>query len=240
MAASEESRGLKKYLEKENHAVDISHRLHGPEFELFCELAEFYERLGMLCRMTSQEAARLASPPKLFPVVVCQMYGVGSQLLRRRILDAEALTRRAIETTAIAYRLWKYPALRDIYENAYPNHAKADHPKQWEPHINYNEAFKLDKLFGEPEPVWAYLRFVHDAMSAGSTHAGPLATAFHVQQERTISLSFIEPHNAIVRAAWNHMLYLYSEMLWSSLASCEAQPNRPPSQRSSRMCGNGG
>jgi hypothetical protein len=50
-------------------------------------------------------------------------------------------------------------------------------------------------------------------MSAGSTHAGPLATAFHVQQERTISLSFIEPHNAIVRAAWNHMLYLYSEML---------------------------
>lgn len=213
MAPIEEPRGLKKYLEKESHAVEVSQRLHGPEFELFCELAEFYERLGTLCRMKSQEAARLASPPKLFQVVMCQMYGVGSQLLRRRILDADALTRRAIEATAIAYRLWKHPELCDVFENAYPNHHKQDHPKQWRPSYEYNEAFKLDQLFGEPEAVWANLRSVHDAVSAGSTHSGPLATAFHVQSDGKVLLHFIEPDNRLVRMTWNSMLNLYSEML---------------------------
>ena len=213
MAAIEEPRGLKKYLEEEEHAVEVSHRLHGPEFELLCELAELYERLGKLGKIKSQEANRLASPTKLFQVVMCQMYGVGSQLLRRRILDADALTRRAIETTAIAYRLWKYPELCDIYENAYPNHEKADHPKQWEPSYKYNEAFKLKKLFSEPEPIWAHLRSVHDTLSAGSTHAGPLATAFHVERDGTVLLQFIEPDNGFVRVTWNYMLDLYSEVL---------------------------
>src|SRR4029453_13430191 len=88
-------RGVKNYLEKDKSAIDVSHRLHAPEFELFCELANLCERLGSLCRMTSQEAARLPSPAKLFQVVMCQIYGVASQLLlRRRILDADALTGR--------------------------------------------------------------------------------------------------------------------------------------------------
>lgn len=213
MAAIEEPHGLKKYLEKESHAVEVSHKLHGPEFDLFCELAEFYERLGMLCRIKSEEADRLASPAKLFQVVMCQMYGVGSQLLRRRILDADALSRRAIEGTAIAYRLWKHPDLCDVYENAYPNHQKEDDPKQWEPSFKYNEAFKLKELFSEPEKVWGHLRSVHNAMSAASTHAGPLATAFHVQRNGTVLLQFIESDNYIVRLTWNRMLDLYSEML---------------------------
>lgn len=226
MAPIEEPRGLKKYLEKESHAVEVSHRLHGPEFELFCELAEVYERLGMLCRMKSQEADRLASPAKLFQVVMCQMYGVGSQLLRRRILDADALTRRAIEATAIAYRLWKHPELCDVYENAYPHHHKEDHPKQWEPSYRYNEAFKLDQLFSEPEAVWGYLRSVHNAVSAGSTHAGPLATAFHVQRDGTVLLQFIESDNGLVRMTWNTMLALYSEilMLFLQILRASAEP----------------
>src|SRR6185436_15262778 len=99
MTTIEEPRGLKKYLESEERATKTSHTLHGVEFELLCELAEFYERLGGLSKISSQEADRLASPTKLFSVVMCQMYGVGSQMLRRRILDAEGLTRRAIETT---------------------------------------------------------------------------------------------------------------------------------------------
>jgi hypothetical protein len=213
MTAIEEPRGLKKYLEEEKRAIAVSHRLHEPEFELFCELADLYERLGTLCRITTPEVARLASPTKLFQVVMSQMYGVGSQLLRRRILDADALSLRAIEATAIAYRLWKYPELCDIYENAYPNHEKEGHPKQWEPSYKYNEAFKLDQLFSEPEPAWVYFRSVHDAASAGSTHAAPLATAFHVQEDRAVLLQFIEPDNRIVRLTWNGMLNLYSEML---------------------------
>ena len=213
MAAIEEPRGLKKYLEKESHAVEVSYRLHGPEFELFCELAEYYERLGMLCRMKSQEADRLASPAKLFQVVMCQMYGVGSQLLRRRTLDADALTRRAIETTAIAYRLWKYPELCDIYENAYPNHQKEDHPDRWELSPQYIKAFKLKQLFSEPEEVWGYLRSVYNELSAGSTHAGPLATAFHVRKDETVWLDFIESDNGLVRLAWKTMLAVYNVIL---------------------------
>src|SRR5688572_28783931 len=143
--------GLKKYLDAELHAVELSHQLHRPEFELFCELGELYERVGTISKIKPQEAARLASPIKLFQVVTSQMYGVCSQLLRRRIQDADALTRRAIEATAIACRLWKHPDLCDTYENAYPNHQKEDHRDQWKPSFNYNEAFKLDKLFGEPE-----------------------------------------------------------------------------------------
>jgi len=37
-------RGVKNYLEKEKSAIDVSHRLHAPEFELFCELANLCER----------------------------------------------------------------------------------------------------------------------------------------------------------------------------------------------------
>ena len=161
--------------------------------------------------MKPQEAAGLASPAKLFQVVMCQMYGVASQLLRRRILDADALTRRAIEATAIAYRLWRHPDLCDVYEDAYPNHHKEDDPKQWEPSSKYRKAFKLKKLFSEPE--WGDLRSVYDAMSAGSTHAGPLATAFHIQEDATVLLDFIERDNGVVRTTWNSMLNLYSEML---------------------------
>lgn len=213
MSGIEKTHGLKEYLEAELHAVEFSHQLHRTEFELFCELGELYERVGTVSTIKPQEAARLASPIKLFQVVTSQMYGVCSQLLRRRIQDADALTRRAIEATAIAYRLWKHPEMCDTYENAYPNHQKEGHRAQWKPSFNYNDAFKLDKLFGEPEEVWTYLRSVHDAASAASTHSGPLATAFHVEKDGAIQLDFIESDNAIVRVTWNRMLAVYSEML---------------------------
>jgi hypothetical protein len=213
MATSEEHHDFKTYLRNEEQAVQVSHALHGPEFELFCELASLYDRLGKMCRMSSEEAARLASPAKLFQVVMCQMFGVGSLLLRRRILDAEALSRRAIESTAIAHRLWKHPDLRDIYETAYPDHMREDHPKQWRPSFKYNDAFKLDKLFSEPEDIWTYLRSVHDAYSASATHAGPLATAFHIQRDGAVVLQFMEGDNRVVRLTWNQMLRLYGELL---------------------------
>jgi hypothetical protein len=213
MSVSKKPSGLKQYLENEHQAVEVSLRLHGPEFELFCELAELYERLGNISRIKTQEAERLASPAKLFQVVMCQMYGVGSLLLRRRLVDASALSRRAIESTAIAYRLWKHPDLRDIYETAYPDHMREDHPKQWRPSFKYNDAFKLDQLFSEPEEIWTYLRSVHDAFSASATHAGPLATAFHIQRDGEVVLQFMEGDNGVVRITWNQMLRLYGEIL---------------------------
>ncbi len=104
MAMIEEPGGLTKCLEQEGKAVQTSCSLYRQEFELFCQLAELYERLGVLAKMPRAEVSISASSSKLFLVVMSQMYGVVSQLLRRRVLDAEALSRRAIEATSTAYR----------------------------------------------------------------------------------------------------------------------------------------
>ena len=41
----------------------------------------------------------------------------------------------------------------------------------------------------------------------------PLATAFHEEQDRTVRMNFIEPHNGVVRLTWNRMMDVYSELL---------------------------
>lgn len=213
MMIIEEPGGLKKYLKQEERSVQTSYSLYGQEFELFCQLAELYERLGMLTKIPKAEVPISASSFKLFLVVMSQMYGVASQLLRRRVVDAEALSRRAIEATATAYRLWKHPELSEVFNGAYPNAADDCDPKQWRPSREYREKFKTGELFSEPGEVWIYLRSVYDMFSAGSSHAGPVATASLLERDDAVEIQFIESDNRTVRLAWNYMLDAYWEML---------------------------
>ena len=209
----EESGGLTKYLEQEGKAVQTSCSLYRQEFELFCQLAKLYERLGVASKISKAEVPVLGSSSKLFLVVMSQMYGVVSQLLRRRVVDAEALSRRAIEATATAYRLWKKPELSKVFDNAYPNAGDEASPKQWRPSSEFREKFNTSTLFSEPGEVWVYLRSIYDSFSAISSHAGPLATAFIQERNGAVEIQFIEADNSTVRLAWNYMLDAYWEML---------------------------
>jgi hypothetical protein len=213
MAMIEEPGGLTKYLEQEGKAVQTSCSLYRQEFELFCQLAELYERLGVLAKMPRAEVSISASSSKLFLAVMSQMYGVVSLLLRRRVVDAEALSRRAIEATATAYRLWRKPELSEVFDTAYPNAGDDASPKRWRPSKEYKEKFNTGALFSEPGEVWIYLRAVYDSFSAGSSHAGPLATAFLQERNGVVEIQFIEADNSTVRLAWNYMLDVYWEML---------------------------
>ncbi len=213
MTIIEEPGGLKKYLEQEGRAVQTSYSLYGQEFELFCQLAELYGRLGVLTKIPKAEVPISASSSKLLLVVMSQMYGVVSQLLRRRVVDAEALSRRAIEATATAYRLWKHPELSEVFNRAYPNAEDDSDPNQWRPSREYVGKFKTSELFSEPEQVWIYLKSVYDMFSAVSSHAGPLATAFLQERDGAVEIQFIESDNRTALLAWNYMLDAYWEML---------------------------
>jgi len=205
--------GVTKYLEQEGKAVQTSCSLYRQEFELFCQLADLYERIGVATKISKAEVPVLGSSSKLFLVVMSQMYGVVSQLLRRRVMDAEVLSRRAIEATATAFRLWKKPELSKVFDNAYPNAGDDASPKQWRPSREYKEKFNTGTLFSEPGEVWIYLRSIYDSFSAVSSHAGPLATAFIQERNGAVEIQFIEADNSTVRLAWNYMLDAYSEML---------------------------
>jgi type II secretory pathway pseudopilin PulG len=129
------------------------------------------------------------------------------------VVDAEALSRRAIEATATAYRLSKKPELSRVFDNAYPNSGDGASPKQWHPSKEYKKEFNTGTLFSERGEVWIYLRSIYDSFSAASSHAGPLATAFIQERNGVVEIQFIEADNSTVRLAWNYMLDAYWEML---------------------------
>ena len=99
------------YLDVERQAVAESQQLCAVELTAFCELVDLYERL---LRMIPGDRENLVLPAELFLATLNQMYGAGAQMLRRRLPDVHALTRRAIELAATAYRLWKHPELTNL------------------------------------------------------------------------------------------------------------------------------
>jgi hypothetical protein len=105
------------------------------------DYAALFKTLCLVTKISKAEVPVLGSSSKLFLVVMSQMYGVVSQLLRRRVVDAEALSRRAIEATATAYRLWRKPELSKGFDNAYPNAGDDASAKQWRPSGEYKEKF---------------------------------------------------------------------------------------------------
>jgi len=164
------------YLEKEVEVAERSREEYRPEFEAFGELAGFYERLIETIRISERCAI---IPGELLLVVANQMFGAGAQMLRTRANDALALTRRAIEATASAYRIWQHPDLAEIYANAYPNHNKILHPKQWQPTKEYKREFSTAKLFDQPGEVFAGLKALYGLTSTMASHAGIGALAAH-------------------------------------------------------------
>jgi hypothetical protein len=201
---------LDKYLEAEDRAFKDSPSRFPHHYRLFCELAHLYDAAGGKAVLLTDE---MVIPVKLFLVVHSQMYGVASQLLRRRITDAEGLTRRALEATAAAHYLWKHPDLCDTFEEAYPNAANIDAPDQWKRSKAYREQFQTSDLFGEPTPPWPHLNSLYAFFSAMSSHAGPGATVPHEIRSGRLELHFIEPDNRTVRLAWEYLLNAYQELL---------------------------
>src|SRR5262249_24321060 len=148
-------------------------------------------------------------PADLFLVVKNQMFGVVSQLLRRRLSDAQALTRRAIEATAAAYRLWEHPELAEVLAAAYPDVKKTGDKKQWKPSKCYKEEFSTTKLFDPPGETWERLKTLYEVFSAMASHAGPGATTSHEFREKIRYAPFLAPKEEDIRRTWHTLLAAY-------------------------------
>jgi len=201
---------LESYLNAEDRAVKDSLSRFPNHYGLFCELADLYDALADRCILSIEE---MVIPVKLFLVVQSQMFGVASLLLRRRITDAEGLTRRAIEAAAAAHHLWKHPNLQATFDEAYPNAANIDAPDQWKRSKEYREQFKTSELFAEHTPPWPHLNSLYAMFSAMSSHAGPGATVPHEIRDGKLELAFIESDNRTVRLTWEYLLNAYQELL---------------------------
>jgi hypothetical protein len=200
---------FQEYLSKENDVAARSREEYRPEFEAFAELAGFYERLAGAVTIAEPRAI---IPGELLLVVTNQMFGAGSQMLRTREVDALALTRRAIEATAAAYRIWEHPELTDVYANAYPNHAHFRHPKQWQPTGEYRREFSVAKLFDQPAGVFPALRVLYDLTSAMASHAGIGALANHRDGPRQRVAKFLGGDPRDIMNNWYTVLAAYMEM----------------------------
>jgi hypothetical protein len=165
-----------EYIKKETEVAERSAEEYRPELEAFAELAGFFERLAGTITIAERRAL---IPGELLLVVTNQMFGAGSQMLRTRGTDALALTRRAIEAAAIAYRIWQHPELAEVYANAFPNHANILDPHQWHSTKEHRQQFSTTKLFDQPGDVFAGLKAMYGLTSAMASHAGIGALAGH-------------------------------------------------------------
>ena len=156
---------------------------------------------------------RAILPAELFLVATNQMFGAGSQMLRTRASDALALTRRAIEAAATAYRLWKNPKLADTYVNAYPNHDKIGEPDQWKRTKAAGSEFSTSKLFDQPGDVFAGLKALYGLTSAMSSHAGMGALAGHRDGNYQRVAPFLGGDVRKITNHWYTLLAIYMEIL---------------------------
>ncbi|MFY9271066.1 MAG: hypothetical protein WAO55_15090 [Candidatus Manganitrophaceae bacterium] len=198
--------GLLKYLEVEQQTEQNSRSLYQPEFESFCKLFDLYEYLIASIKIGD---LKLQIPSDLLLVVTSQMCGVASQLLRNRLTDAYALSRRAIEATAVAHRIWKQPELAKVFREAYPNSKQDEHPKQWRPSDSYKNEFSTKKLFDYQGEVWTHLRTMYEVDSVMATHTGLGALVNHEIRGQTRYLSFISTDNRDVLRAWYDLMSTY-------------------------------
>ena len=210
-----EGRSLSAYLEKESKAAEESQKHWKPEFEAYSQLTDLYMRFTAMIKIDDRSRE---IPGGLLLVVEGQMLGVASQLLRRRLVDAQMLTRRAIEATATAYFLWKNPQLRKVFENAYPNFNKEGDPKRWLPSNVYREKFKTTKLFDHPGETWSALSRAYAIVSAKASHAGPGAMIPHKYKDGYCSLSFFDKDDVEIRRSWHFLMGAYWNMLRVFLA----------------------
>ena len=202
--------GIIEYLEAENRLAEESRIRWHQEFDLFCELTEFYERLCSAIKISDK---KVQIPSELFLVIMKIMYGVVSQILRGRHSDAWALTRGAIEAAAISNRLSEHPELMEIYQQAYPNVEKQGDPKQWKVSVDYSENFRTSYLFGQGGSTWSNLKVLYEMFSAMATHAGPAALSYHETRQDILFLPFLGSGEQEIKRCWYSLMLAYYEIL---------------------------
>ena len=215
MSIVETTGGLRQYLEHDLKAIEESYEHWAPEFQAFVRLSEIYQVLVATVVVVDEKHY---IPGAHLLVVESQMYGVVSELLRRRPIDAQVLTRRAIEAAATAYRVWKYPELLPVFKDAYPNFLDQNHPGRWKPSARYRQEFSTFKLFGEPGDTWKSMKTLYEVLSAKSSHTGPGATIPHVTKEGACHLSFREKDDIEIRRCWYAVLTAFWNCLKVFLA----------------------
>ncbi|WHZ13928.1 MAG: hypothetical protein OJF52_000763 [Nitrospira sp.] len=201
---------VKDYLEFEEQETKRLQARWKAELDSFSALGDLY---GLLAANIKVSAQNLILPCRLFLAVESQMYGVVSQLLRRRMTDALALTRRAIEAAAAAYLVWEKPALAEVFLNAYPNVNMADDLKQWKPSKKYKEEFSTQKLFDHDGEVWNRLRSTYQVTSAMCSHAGPGVLKDQENRNQQLYVHFVHPDEGEGRRHWYWIMGSYFEML---------------------------
>lgn len=167
-------KGLLNFLENENNVASSSKEIWGGELEAFRQLGDLFLELDKYSRPVEGHLTQHEQISHIMLLTVQhQMFSVVSQLLRTNKNDALALTRRAIEATAIAHRIWGKPSLVDTFLTAYPHIGDDHHSKQWMPGNKYDKAFKTKELFSPTDPILKRLGTIYETICAGALHAGP-------------------------------------------------------------------
>jgi len=202
--------GLREFIKFLATETEKSKEVWAPELERYCELVDKYQILTSSMKIDNHQV-RL--PARLLLEVESEMYGVGVQLLQRRITAAMMETRRAIEATGIAYRVWKKPSLVEVFYKAYPWADQDNHPKQWKPSEDYKKEFNTYTLFGEEGEVWKTLKVGYQLLSAMATHAGPGVLTTQEILEGYYFSHFVETSDKEVRRGWYYSMTMFFQML---------------------------
>lgn len=241
---------LEDYIAGEQAALEDSLKRFGPEISLASNLADFYLRLIKLTNVPHDSRTIIAS---LFLVVADQLYGVVSQILRRRVVDALALTRRAIEAAGAAKVISKHPESGVAFASAYPSSGKLPEcdsntgrlkidPGQWRPSKEYAKQFRAANLFGHEGEEWEYLRAIYAQLSAMASHTGPLS-AGQQKHEHDRILARVFADDTASALGWYCLLETYWQIwnvFWGLLSSTgdkrrsphgRDKPNHPKPRR---------
>lgn len=202
--------GLAGYLGKDYAVVETSLKEWEPEYTALNRLVDIFRRLSQLVEIKNKD---LSLPAQLFLVVLNQSYGVASELLRRRVRDAQALMRRAVEAAGVSHRLWKHPELIQIFNEAYPHINKDNHPKQFRPSNKYRQEFSAFQMFSGDSSALQTLGSFYELFSVGASHAGLGALAGLKWKDGVLALSEREMDKVEIGRAWHSVNWAYWEIL---------------------------
>jgi hypothetical protein len=156
--------GLGGYLDQDAAVVETSRKEWEPEYTALSRLLDIFRRMSQLVVVQDKN---LNLPSQLFLVVLNQLYGVASALLRRRTTDAQGLMRRAVEAAGVAHRLWKHPELTQVFNEAYPNINDDNHPKQFRPSNKYRQEIISSQMFSGDSSALQTLGSFYELFSVG-------------------------------------------------------------------------
>jgi hypothetical protein len=202
---------LKRYLDGEQLAAQYCQELHAVELDFFAQLVDLFDRLREAVKV---DDSRAEIPAHLLLVVQNQLYGVVSQMSRRRVADAKALTRLAIEAAGAAKLIWDKPNLARVFVDSYQGASALapDDPKRFLPSREYVTAFTSRELFKGDGEDWKVLRVAYGLFSATAAHAGLGATIPHKFDDYGVgSNPFADDEE--LRRAWYPMLRVY-KAIW--------------------------